>query len=180
MHVQPLSATTRTSSSPASTATPAGRAGPREAQSLAQMLSASRGVMSTHQRPRSGTSMQRRRRAVRTVREKLAQVRSHGRHGKRSIVRNEDRPSDAGWPPGLRAAWGACSGRPWKSACSTLHWGHDFEVARRVAVAQRLHVQCTCCRLAPRGLIGVPVSGGMFNGAEPIVEDPVSRGTAWS
>ena len=159
-----MSATTRTSLSSsaqgeASAPRADGSAAPRNAHSLAQTLRASRGVMSTHQRPRSGTSMQRRRRAVRTVREKLAQVRSHGRHGKRSIVRNEDRPSDAGWPPGLRAAWGACSGRPWKSACSTLHWGHDFEVARRVAVAQRLHVQCTCCRLAPRGLIGVPVSG---------------------
>ena len=76
-----MSATTRTSLSSsaqgeASAPRADGSAAPRNAHSLAQTLRASRGVMSTHQRPRSGTSMQRRRRAVRTVREKLAQVRS--------------------------------------------------------------------------------------------------------
>ena len=72
-----MSATTRTSLSSsaqgeASAPRADGSAAPRNAHSLAQTLRASRGVMSTHQRPRSGTSMQRRRRAVRTVHEKRA------------------------------------------------------------------------------------------------------------
>ena len=96
-----MSATTRTSLSsacaearrsagraPASTASPAGgSAAPREAQSLAQIARASRGVMRVHQRPRSGTTMQRRRRAVRKVREKLAQARS----GAATVVAETDR-----------------------------------------------------------------------------------------
>jgi hypothetical protein len=83
-----VSATTQTSSSssrgeakrcraPVSTAPPArGSAAPRAAPSLAQIEIASLGVMRVHQRPLSGTSTQRRRRAVRMVRAKLALVRS--------------------------------------------------------------------------------------------------------
>ena len=86
-----MSATTRTSLSSsaqgeASAPRADGSAAPRNAHSLAQTLRASRGVMSTHQRPRSDTSMQRRRRAVRRVREKLAQE-----HGAAKVVTENDR-----------------------------------------------------------------------------------------
>ena len=153
VQVQPLSATTRTSVSSSRgeakrSAPPGGGATPRAAPSLAQILRASVSVMRVHQRPRSGTSMQRRRRAVRTVRAKLELVRNSSfTPTSTTLPRSPRKMLDcAQCSTAHFARCVNCSSRSVGSAqrnaldvCMAVYWTRDVEVAEHGVDAQRPH-----------------------------------------
>ena len=136
--------------------------------SVAQMLKASRGVMSTHQRPRSGSvDAEAAQSSTNGAREAGASAKicleAH-EHGVATVVTENDRLGAMKFGPATQIGQLVVAEHGERAA---ERFGSLHGLARHTVRAQRLRVVCNCCRFAPqvksRSL--ALNARGMFNGA---------------